>query len=70
MVVIQNLWRPAIFITFTLVSTRLTIGLWNSRLLKIDVITTILWGAQGGNSGMSLEESEYGVGAAVATFAQ
>jgi len=33
---IQNLWRPAILITFTLVATGLAIGLWTSRLLKID----------------------------------
>ena len=39
---IQNLWRPAILITFTLVMKELAIGLWTSRLLIIDVITTIL----------------------------
>ena len=51
---IQNLWRPAILITFTLVITGLAIGLWTSRLLKIDVITRILGAAPGGISGMSL----------------
>ena len=60
---LQSLWRPAILITFTLVITGLAIGLWTSRLLNIDVITTIL-----GISGMSLVGSEYGVGAAVATL--
>ena len=65
---LQSLWRPAILITFTLVITGLTIGLWTSRLLKIDVITTILGAAPGGISGMSLVGSEYGVGAAVATL--
>ena len=39
---IQNLWRPAILITFTLVITGLAIGLWTSRLLNIDIITTIV----------------------------
>jgi len=31
---IQNLWRPAILITFTLVITGLTIGLWQVDCLK------------------------------------
>ena len=65
---IQNLWSPAILITFTLVITVLAIGLWTSRLLKIDIITTILGAAPGGISGMSLVGSEYGVGPAVATL--
>ena len=68
LVELQNLWKPAILITFTLVLTGLAIGLWTSRLLKIDVITTILGAAPGGISGMSLVGSEYGVGAAVATL--
>ena len=65
---IQNLWKPAILITFTLVTTGLAVGLWASRLLKVDIITTILGAAPGGISGMSLVGSEYGVGAAVATL--
>ena len=65
---LQTLWKPAILITFTLVLTGLAIGLWTSRLLKLDVITTILGAAPGGISGMSLVGSEYGVGAAVATL--
>ena len=65
---LQSLWRPAILITFTLVITGLVIGLWTSRLLNIDVITTILGAAPGGISGMSLVGSEYGVGAVVATL--
>ena len=65
---LQNLWRPAILITFTLVMTGLAIGLWTSKLLNVDVITTILGAAPGGISGMSLVGSEYGVGAAVATL--
>ena len=65
---LQSLWRPAILITFTLIITGLVIGLWTSRLLDIDIITTILGAAPGGISGMSLVGSEYGVGAAVATL--
>ena len=65
---LQILWKPAILITFTLVITGLAIGLWTSRLLKVDIITTILGAAPGGISGMSLVGSEYGVGAAVATL--
>ena len=55
---LQILWRPAILITFTLIITGLAIGLWTSRLLNIDVITTILGAAPGGISGMSLVGSE------------
>lgn len=65
---LQTLWKPAILITFTLVITGLTIGLWTSRILKIDIITSILGAAPGGISGMSLVGSEYGVGAAVASL--
>ena len=65
---LQTLWKPAILITFTLVITGLAIGLWTSRILNVDIITTILGAAPGGISGMSLVGSEYGVGAAVATL--
>ena len=68
LVELQTLWRPAILITFTLIITGLAIGLWTSRLLGVDVITTILGAAPGGISGMSLVGSEYGVGPAVATL--
>ena len=46
---IQNLWRPAILITFTLVITGLAIGLWTSRLLNIDAITNDPWSCIGRN---------------------
>jgi len=65
---LQMLWKPAILITFTLVLTGLAIGLWTSKLLNVNVITTILGAAPGGISGMSLVGSEYGVGPAVATL--
>jgi len=68
LVALQTLWKPAILITFTLVITGLAIGLWTSRLLNIDIITSILGAAPGGISGMSLVGSEYGVGPAVATL--
>ncbi len=68
LVELQNLWKPAILITFTLIMTGLAIGLWTSRLLNVDIITTILGAAPGGISGMSLVGTEYGVGAAVATL--
>ena len=48
--------------------TGLAIRLWTSRLLNIDMITTILGAAPRGISGMSLVKSEYGVGATVATL--
>ena len=57
-----------ILITFSLVITRLAIGLWTSRLPNIDIIATTIGAASGGISGMSLVGSEYGVGAAVATL--
>ena len=65
---LQLLWKPAILITFTLIATGLIIGLWTSRLLGVDIITTILGAAPGGISGMSLVGTEYGVGPAVATL--
>ena len=68
LVELQTLWKPAILITFTLIITGLAIGLWTSRLLNVDIITTILGAAPGGISGMSLVGTDYGVGAAVATL--
>ncbi len=62
---LQQLWRPAILITFTLVLTGLVVGLWSSRLLGIDPLVSLLGAAPGGISGMSLVGEEFGVGAAV-----
>tara|TARA_B100000945_G_scaffold307530_1_gene296096 strand:+ start:347 stop:580 length:234 start_codon:yes stop_codon:yes gene_type:complete len=50
------------------VITGLAIGLWTTRLLNVDSITTILGAAPGGISGMSLVGSQYRVGAAEATL--
>ena len=68
LVELQTLWKPAILITFTLVLTGIAVGLWTSKLLKVNIIASILGAAPGGISGMSLVGSEYGVGAAVATL--
>ena len=68
LVELQNLWKPAILITFTLVITGIAVGLFTSKLLNIDVITSLLGAAPGGISGMSLVGSEYGVGPAVAAL--
>ena len=65
---LQNLWRPALLITMTLVLTGVVIGLWSSRLLGIDPVVSLLGAAPGGISGMSLVGAELGVGAAVATL--
>lgn len=65
---LQNLWRPAVLITVTLVLTGIAIGLWTSRLLGVDPLITLLGAAPGGISGMSLVGADYGVGAAVAAL--
>lgn len=63
-----NLWRPALLITLTLVSTGIVVGLWSARLLGIDPVVALLGAAPGGISGMSLVGAEFGVGAAVAAL--
>merc|ERR1711965_239216 len=65
---LQILWRPALLITVTLVLTGIVIGLWSSRLLRIDPVVALLGAAPGGISGMSLVGAEFGVGAAVAAL--
>ena len=65
---LQELWRPAILITLTLVMTGIAIGLWTSRLLGIDPMVALLGAAPGGISGMSVVGAEFGVGAAVAAL--
>ncbi|QNJ04810.1 conserved membrane protein/ ArbrB family [Synechococcus sp. MEDNS5] len=65
---LQDLWRPAVLITVTLVLTGIVIGLWTSRLLGVDPLITLLGAAPGGISGMSLVGADYGVGAAVAAL--
>ena len=65
---LAKLWKPALVITITLVLSGVAIGLWSSRLLGIDPITSLLGAAPGGISGMSLVGDEFGVGAAVAVL--
>jgi Putative ammonia monooxygenase len=65
---LQQLWRPAVLITLTLVMTGLVVGLWTSRLLGVDPVVALLGAAPGGISGMSLVGAEFGVGAAVAAL--
>nr|AUG32415.1 hypothetical protein PLO_419 [Paulinella longichromatophora] len=65
---LQDLWRPALLITLTLVITGVIVGIWCSRLLGIDPIISLLGAAPGGISGMSLVGTEFGVGAAVAAL--
>ena len=65
---LQNLWKPAVLITLTLVMTGLVVGLWASRLLGVDPLITLLGAAPGGISGMSLVGANYGVGAEVAAL--
>ena len=68
LVELQQLWRPALLITVTLVLSGVVVGLWCSRLLGIDPVVALLGAAPGGISGMSLVGSEFGVGAAVAAL--
>ena len=65
---LRSLWRPALLITLTLILVGVVVGLWSSRLLGIDPLTSLLGAAPGGISGMSLVGAEFGVGAAVAVL--
>ena len=65
---LQNLWKPALIITITLLLTGFLIAFLISKFLGIDTTIAILGSAPGGTIGMSLIGSEYGVGAAVAAI--
>ena len=65
---LQNLWKPALVITFTLLLTGFLIAFLISKFLGIDSTIALLGSAPGGTIGMSLIGSEYGVGAAVAAI--
>ena len=65
---LQNLWKPALIITFTLLLTGFLIAFLISKFLGIDTAIAVLGSAPGGTIGMSLIGSEYGVGAAVAAL--
>ena len=65
---LQNLWKPALIITFTLLLTGFLIAFLISKFFGISAAIAILGSAPGGTIGMSLIGSEYGVGAAVAAL--
>ncbi len=65
---LQNLWKPALIITFSLLLTGLLISFLIIKFLGIDPKIAILGSAPGGTIGMSLIGAEFGVGAAVAAL--
>ena len=65
---LQQLWRPALVITLSLVLAGLAVALPCSRLYGVDPTIALLGAAPGGISGMSLLGAEFGVGAAVAAL--
>ena len=65
---LQNLWKPALIISFALLLTGFLIAFLISKFLGINAAIAILGSAPGGTIGMSLVGSEYGVGAAVAAM--
>jgi len=65
---LQNLWKPALIITFSLLLTGFLIAFLLNRFLGIDATVSILGSAPGGTIGMSLIGAEFGVGAAVAAL--
>ena len=65
---LQELWKPALVITFTLLVTGILVGLLISKFFGVAKIIAILGAAPGGTIGMSLVGSEFGVGAAVAAL--
>tara|TARA_Y100001968_G_C19450430_1_gene768157 strand:- start:1867 stop:2385 length:519 start_codon:yes stop_codon:yes gene_type:complete len=65
---LQNLWKPALIITFSLLLTGFLIAFLLSKFLGIKATVAILGSAPGGTIGMSLVGAEFGVGAAVAAL--
>jgi len=65
---LQILWKPALFITASLILTGVLVALVISKFLGVDPIIAILGSAPGGTIGMSLVGAEFGVGAAVAAL--
>ncbi len=65
---LQDLWKPALVITFTLLITGILVGLLISKYFGVEKIVALLGAAPGGTIGMSLVGSEFGVGAAVAAL--
>ena len=65
---LQELWKPALVITFTLLITGILVGLLISKFFGVEKIVALLGAAPGGTIGMSLVGAEFGVGAAVASL--
>jgi len=65
---LQNLWKPALIITFSLLITGFLIAFLISKFLGINTAIALLGSAPGGTIGMTLIGSEYGIGAAVAAL--
>ncbi len=65
---LQNLWKPAFIITFSLLLTGFLIAFVINKYLGIDAKIALLGSAPGGTIGMSLIGAEFGVGAAVAAL--
>ncbi len=65
---LQELWKPALVITFTLLLTGIMVGLLISKFFGVEKIIALLGAAPGGTIGMSLVGAEFGVGAAVAAL--
>ena len=65
---LQNLWKPALIITFSLLLMGFLIAFVITKFLGIDAKIAILGSAPGGTIGMSLIGAEFGVGAAVAAL--
>ena len=68
LVELQNLWKPALIITITLLFTGCIIAFLISKFLGVEASIAILGSAPGGTIGMSLIGAEYGIGAAVAAL--
>ena len=65
---LQNLWKPALLITCSLILTGVVVGIVISKFLGVDPLIALLGAAPGGTIGMSLVGAEFGVGAAVAAL--
>ena len=65
---LKSLWKPALFITFSLILVGITIALVLNRFLGMDLTVALLGSAPGGTIGMSLVGAEFGVGATVAAL--
>ena len=65
---LQEIWKPALIITISLIIAGIVLGLLISKFLGIEPVIALLGSAPGGTIGMSLVGAEFGVGAAVAAL--